>query len=114
MNDNSPERRWISNLREPSFAPSADMIAAMLDDKLSVRRMIALTNTRLQNSQLVSDAALAMVAHSIVDSDPVLSTFAASEWNELCDDGKQWIIAIVRETLRRVDLLKPVDGGHHD
>ncbi|ARR54583.1 hypothetical protein HY78_14655 [Rhizorhabdus wittichii DC-6] len=34
-------------------------------------------------------------AQSIVDSEPVISVFAASEWDELNDDGKNWIMAIV-------------------
>lgn len=40
-----------------------------------------------------------MVAAMIVDSDPVIRTFAASEWDELHDDGKNWVAAIIRETL---------------
>lgn len=40
-----------------------------------------------------------IVASLIVDSDPVLRTFAASEWDELHDDGKLWVAAIIRETL---------------
>lgn len=40
-----------------------------------------------------------IVASLIADSDPVLRTFAASEWDELHDDGKLWVAAIIRETL---------------
>lgn len=113
MNDNSPEPRGISNLRAPSFTLSTRMIAAMLGDDEPAPRLIALTNTRLQNSRLVSNAALAAVAESIANSDPVIGTFAAPEWDCLNDDGKQWVIAIVRETLRRADTLISVDGGYH-
>ena len=46
---------------------------------------------------------------SIVDSDPVLRTFAAPEWDCLDDDGKAWLCAIVGETMRRAGIqLVPV------
>lgn len=35
-------------------------------------------------------------AHAIVDSDEVLRVFAASEWDELSEDGQVWIAAIVK------------------
>lgn len=38
-------------------------------------------------------------AEAITNSDPVIRIFAACEWDELHDDGKVWIAAIVRETL---------------
>jgi hypothetical protein len=36
-------------------------------------------------------------AACIVDSDPVIAAYAACEWNELDDNGRVWIAAIVRE-----------------
>ncbi len=36
-------------------------------------------------------------ARAIVESPSVLATYAAPEWDELTEDGRQWIIAIVRE-----------------
>jgi hypothetical protein len=44
---------------------------------------------------------LAAQAKEIADSDTVLGVFAAPEWDELADDGKDWVTAIVRETLER-------------
>lgn len=41
------------------------------------------------------------IAQEIVDSDPVISVYASCEWDELHDDGKLWIAAIVAETRRR-------------
>lgn len=38
------------------------------------------------------------LAESIVDSEPVLATYAACEWAELHDDGKVWIAAIVAQS----------------
>lgn len=38
------------------------------------------------------------VAARVVDSDPVTCAYAACEWDELSDDGKVWIAAIVRES----------------
>jgi hypothetical protein len=35
-------------------------------------------------------------AHAIVESDEVLRIFAASEWDELSEDGQVWIAAIVK------------------
>lgn len=40
-------------------------------------------------------------ARQIVDSDRVLRVFAAPEWDELSDDGKLWISAIVDEARGR-------------
>jgi hypothetical protein len=40
-------------------------------------------------------------AEAIVNSDGPLSIFASCEWDELGDDGKEWIAAIVRETRAR-------------
>ncbi len=45
-------------------------------------------------------------AEDIVNSDPVIRIFAACEWDELHDDGKIWIAAIVRETLARAAETK--------
>lgn len=56
--------------------------------------------------QLLQDPA--GLAADIVDSNPVISIFAAVEWDCLNDDGKEWIIAIVRETVRRCTA-----GGSH-
>ncbi|MDE2595983.1 MAG: hypothetical protein KGL44_03800 [Sphingomonadales bacterium] len=42
-----------------------------------------------------------LLAQSICESDPVLRTFAACEWECLNDDGKEWVTAIVREAVRR-------------
>ncbi|GEM_PF-2724566 len=38
-------------------------------------------------------------AAEMTDSDPVISVFAAPQWDELNDDGKLWVAAIVRETV---------------
>ncbi len=36
-------------------------------------------------------------AAMIVESEPVLSTYAACEWDELSEDGRVWLAKIVRE-----------------
>lgn len=41
------------------------------------------------------------MAQEIVDSARVLRTYAACEWDELSEDGKQWISAIVQEAQAR-------------
>lgn len=112
MNDNSPEPRGISNLRGPSFTPSEQMIEAMLADK-SLLVLPPAMKVEFKEPVRFSERSLAAVAENIVNSDPVLRTFAAPEWDCLHDDGKQWIIAIVRETLRRADALISADGGHN-
>lgn len=45
--------------------------------------------------------ALALLAESINDSPPLMSIYAAVEWDELSDDGKEWVGALVAETLNR-------------
>lgn len=45
------------------------------------------------------------LAEKIANSDPVLATFAAPEWDELGEDGKVWIAAIVRETFKHRDPI---------
>lgn len=49
-------------------------------------------------------------AREIVDSDSVLSIFAACEWEELGDDGHDWVAAIIRETLAREWEAKACHG----
>lgn len=45
-------------------------------------------------------AAEMLAAEQIVDSRPVISAFAACEWDELDIDGQVWAAAIVREATR--------------
>lgn len=40
-------------------------------------------------------------AAAVVESDAVIRTYAAVEWDCLGDDGKDWLAAIIRETLAR-------------
>lgn len=40
-------------------------------------------------------------AREIANSDPVIRTYAAPEWEELSEDGQQWVLALIRETVRR-------------
>lgn len=49
-------------------------------------------------------SALWQLTASIVDSDPVISTFAAPEWDWISDDGKAWLCAIVGEATRRAGV----------
>jgi hypothetical protein len=46
------------------------------------------------------NAAEMFAAEQIVDSRPVISAFAACEWDELDVDGQIWAAAIVREATR--------------
>ncbi len=39
-------------------------------------------------------------ARQIVDSPPVIHTYAACEWDEMHEDGQVWLAAIVREAAR--------------
>lgn len=50
-------------------------------------------------------------AARIIDSHPVVSAYGSCEWNELGDDGRVWIAAIVREaTARAMQQPRPVPG----
>jgi hypothetical protein len=40
-------------------------------------------------------------AEAVVESDPVVSSYASCEWDCLHEDGQLWIAAIVREALAR-------------
>lgn len=51
-----------------------------------------------------------MAAEQIVDSRPVISAFAASEWDELNSDGQVWIAAIVREARAGAAKPSPIPG----
>jgi hypothetical protein len=42
------------------------------------------------------------LAQSINDSEAVMAVFAAPEWDELSDDGRPWVCALVRETMARL------------
>lgn len=39
------------------------------------------------------------MAEAICDAPAVVHTYAAPSWNELHDDCKEWVAAIVRETI---------------
>lgn len=45
----------------------------------------------------MDNTAAFLMAHEIAKSDPVLRVYAAPEWDELNDDGKLWIVEIVRQ-----------------
>ena len=44
------------------------------------------------------------IAERIVNSPSVIGQYAACEWDELHDDGRVWLAAIVREA-RRIDQV---------
>ena len=54
----------------------------------------------------MSDVGAFNLAADIVDSEPVIKVFGACEWDELSDDGKQWVAAIVAETWRRAHATR--------
>lgn len=45
-----------------------------------------------------------IAAKRIVNSDPVIRTFAAPEWGELTEDAQIWIAAIIREATRELEV----------
>ncbi|SFG09219.1 hypothetical protein SAMN05518801_10779 [Novosphingobium sp. CF614] len=45
----------------------------------------------------MDDAAAFRLARQIAESDPVLSVYAACEWDELNEDGQRWVAEIVRQ-----------------
>jgi hypothetical protein len=47
------------------------------------------------------------VARQIVDSSPVIHTYAACEWDEMHEDGQVWLAAIVREAARNAGGKSP-------
>ncbi|PZO77058.1 MAG: hypothetical protein DI640_01360 [Sphingomonas taxi] len=46
-------------------------------------------------------------ARQIVDSPPVISTYAACAWDEMHDDGQVWLGAIIREAARKAGGKSP-------
>ncbi len=60
-----------------------------------------MTNLTAQEVRNRKPESFMVHAAAIVDSAPVIRTFAASEWDELHDDGKLWIAAIVQEAVAR-------------
>ncbi|MEH3117594.1 MAG: hypothetical protein PGN25_08325 [Methylorubrum populi] len=44
-------------------------------------------------------AAFYVMAESINDSSPVPRIFAAPEWDDLSTKGKEWVCALIRETM---------------
>jgi hypothetical protein len=49
-----------------------------------------------------------LTARRVVDSEAALRVYASCEWDELSDDGKEWIATIVEETQRTVQPPKIV------
>lgn len=52
------------------------------------------------NHVVTPDHADLAVARRVVNSPAVIGQFAACEWDELGEDGKAWVAAIVREAVR--------------
>lgn len=46
-------------------------------------------------------ADFAPLAQEITDSWAVSTVYAAPDWDELSDEGQQWVAALVRETMKR-------------
>ena len=46
-------------------------------------------------------------ARQVVDSPPVIHTYAACEWDEMHEDGQVWLAAIVREAARNAGGKSP-------
>jgi hypothetical protein len=57
----------------------------------------------------MSIASLAALAEAIVNTEPVTTTYAACEWDELHEDGKVWITAIVTEAVKHGRSLEQAD-----
>jgi hypothetical protein len=47
------------------------------------------------------------LAQEINDSPPMMAIYASPEFDELSDDGKQWVAGLVRETIRRTGGKSP-------
>ncbi|WP_343545556.1 hypothetical protein [Sphingomonas paucimobilis] len=47
------------------------------------------------------------LAQEINDSPSMMAIFASPEFDELSDDGKQWVAGLVRETIRRTGGKSP-------
>lgn len=47
------------------------------------------------------------VARQVVDSPPVIHTYAACEWDEMHEDGQVWLASIVREAARNAGGKSP-------
>lgn len=47
----------------------------------------------------VTVSAFEQIAKAVNDSTPLMQIYAAPAWDELSDDGKAWVMALVRETL---------------
>lgn len=47
----------------------------------------------------MDNAKASRLAEIIVNSEPVITTYAACEWDELSEDGKLWVAEIVRQAV---------------
>lgn len=47
-------------------------------------------------------ADFAALAKQINDSDPLMAIYATPEWNELHEEGQQWVSGLVRETIATI------------
>jgi len=64
-------------------------------------------------TEVIKPEHLLPLAESIVDSQPVVATYAACEWDCLDENGKVWIAAIVGEAIRRTQGVARVGQGKH-
>jgi hypothetical protein len=64
----------------------------------------------LLSARVTPPATATLDAEDIVNSKPVISVFAACEWDELSEDGQAWVEAIIKETASRV-VTPPAGAG---
>lgn len=99
------DRDWWANWMARSYGPDYEDVALIRSGRLgdcAAVRMIARHRLALQpaRSRIRNYFQL---APQIVNSKPVIGTFAACEWDELDDNGKVWIAKIVQSACEYAD-----------
>lgn len=76
----------------------------------TLKEIIAALESRVARIAMVDDRQLFQLAADINDSEPLMRVFASPEWDCLSEDGKLWVCALVRETLRRAGAGRPTSA----
>ena len=95
----TPDGRWYITRADASEADPAQQFLSS-EEAQGIAAMLNLAAPAGAGTTPLPTPAELRLAHAIVDSNPVLRTYAACEWNSLDENGQAWIAVIIREAQR--------------
>lgn len=91
----------IGTIPDGWAAPYLPKTILLCPDCLATIEQRKTEEIRARQQRAAEGLIFAAMAKEIIDNAPVIYIFAASEWDEMNEDGKLWLTAIVREAYKR-------------